>query len=224
MFRAGTSLRSALRAARLPNPREGRFAVPWRGLSGRARKGGGASTPPRRPPPVHVPPPPPTPPPAFWKVLLGLGGTLLVGRYVLVAGRAISVGGAAALSTPIALAALGTAGLSIFAHSRGAPLGSFDERLLQRGGNHCRVVQELRSPRPSSAHPAALGEAGGGATATAAGTLPPPRAPRTQGGAADSGGSSEYRAAITSAICSTVPHPAGILLAGSLDGTVKVWR
>jgi len=72
---------------------------------------------------VHVPPPPPTPPPAFWKVLLGLGGTLLVGRYVLVAGRAISVGGAAALSTPVAWAALGTAGLSIFAHSRGAPLG-----------------------------------------------------------------------------------------------------
>ena len=107
------------------------------------------------------------------------------------------------------------------ADARGAPLGSFDERLLQRGGNHCRVVQELRSPRPSSAHPAALGEPGGGATATAAGTLPPPRA---QGGAADSGGSSEYRAAITSAICSTVPHPAGILLAGSLDGTVKVWR
>ena len=35
---------------------------------------------------------------------------------------------------------------------------------------------------------------------------------------------SEYRAAITSAICSTVPHAAGILLAGSLDGTVKVWR
>ena len=115
-------------------------------------------------------------------------------------------------------------GAAAAADARGAPLGSFDERLLQRGGNHCRVVQELRSPRPSSPHPAALGEAGGGATATAAGTLPPPRAPRTQGGAADSGGSSEYRAAITSAICSTVPHAAGILLAGSLDGTVKVWR
>ena len=106
------------------------------------------------------------------------------------------------------------------ADARGAPLRSFDERLLQRGGYNCRLVQELRSQHPT----AAFGEGGGGATAMAAGTLPPPRAPRTQGGAADSGGSSEYRAAITSAICSTVPHPAGVLLAGSLDGTVKVWR
>jgi hypothetical protein len=107
------------------------------------------------------------------------------------------------------------------ADARGAPLRSFDERLLQRGGNSCRLVHELRSQHPT----AAFGEGGGGAAATAAGTLPPPRTPRAQGGgAAESGGSSEYRAAITSAICSTVPHAAGILLAGSLDGTVKVWR
>ena len=51
-----------------------------------------------------------------------MGGTLVVGRYVLFVGRAISVGGAAAFSSPIAWAALGTAGLTVFAHSRGAPL------------------------------------------------------------------------------------------------------
>ena len=107
------------------------------------------------------------------------------------------------------------------ADARGAPLRSFDERLLQRGGYNCRLVQELRSQPPTAAA-SSFGEGGGGGTA--AGTLPSPRAPRTQGGAADSGGSSEYRAAITSAVCSTAPHPAGILLAGSLDGTVKVWR
>ena len=82
----------------------------------------------------------------------------------------------------------------------GAPHPAYDERLLPSG---CRVVREL---------PAAAGGVGlGGAP------------PAERGGVADEGGGAEFRAAITSAVYCGANQP-GLLLGGSLDGTVKVWR
>ena len=79
----------------------------------------------------------------------------------------------------------------------------FDSRLLRSG---CRVVCERRD------------RSGGGDGYVTAN--PSGRAPVT---AADYGGVSECRAALTSAVFCPTLAP-GMLLAGSLDGAVSVWR
>ena len=85
---------------------------------------------------------------------------------------------------------------------------SFDERRAPSG---CRVLRERLAPPPLTT----------AAAAAAAGA--PPRQPPSQRAASFGTADAGCAAAITSAVYCGAPQP-GLLLAGSLDGTVRVWR
>ena len=81
-----------------------------------------------------------------------------------------------------------------------APPVAFEERMSTQVPASCRILRERAS----------ASDGGGGASAAVA---------RTVSGADDAG----CTAAVMSAVYCAAPQP-GLLLAGSLDGTLRVWR
>jgi len=96
----------------------------------------------------------------------------------------------------------------------GAPAATFGERPLPSG---CRVVYEQRVSDEQRASGGAPEPAAIGAATPAAATA---RAATAGCVGTDDGG---CVAAVTSAAFCAAPHP-GLLAAGSLDGTVRIWR